>query len=1183
MNWLREPDTEPIPGYRLLEPLGTGGFGEVWKCVAPGGIHKAIKFVYGNLNSLDGDAQKAEQEHKALEQVKVVRHPFVLSMDRIEVVSGELLIVMELADKSLFDLMHECQQAGRPGIPREMLLGFLSDAAEGLDHLIERHNLQHLDVKPKNLFLIADRVKVADFGLVKHLERQSASGIMGGITPVYAAPETFANKISKHSDQYSLAIVYVELLTGRRPFAGKNIRQLAVQHMTEPPDLHMLPEADRAAVARALSKEPDDRFPSCSAFVRALGGGSLRADVTIGLGHHAIETPAPTNGRRPKTAADLDLGATVQNSARSRRATPPPVTASDAARFADLPDPHNTLSVSVSIRPEEGVLRPALLIGVGSFGRRALQQIRCRLVDRIGELAQVPCFRFVYLDADPETLRRAASGPPDAALMAEHVFHAPLQPVTAYRRRQLDHILEWLPREKLYSIPRSLKVEGSRALGRLAFADHYLRFMTRMRHEVQVATHPEAIRQSADQTGLLVRSKVPAVYVFASASGGTGGMLVDVGHAVRRALERFNIPDAPVTAFVFTGAPDDPSSPPEELANIFATLTELNHYADPDVAFAAQYGGPEGPQVEGRGLPFTAAYLLPMARRDADSFRDCVSHLAGYVAHDLTTPLGAGLEKLRKAPAPFGRTPFRGFGTFGVWFPRGLLLRSAARQLCVRFLKAWADGGAGETPPEADRVLKLILSDTRLTPAEVQPFIAAEATRLDGNPADVVRGWAAGLADEADAAGRQPNPAAWAPAVWEQAREWVGVEPTTDADSPFRRGRLSRALDLGIKKALEAWENELTELLRPLEELSGPRLAASTAVVAELIAACTEATAAMEKQLDQLAETRRQARAEVQAALAAAQGIDGGVGFGLFGNRARRALRGVADKVRHYAEVRVREDLGTAATQFYRRLRTWFDEKARDLGLARTRLAELTRELEAHVILAASGVTTAPTLPTDVDDATQTTLQASNTMRVVLPYGEDRLDRSAAEMLEQLPPEERDRLELVLTRLVVEPRGGLAGASRGSMDLLHHLADPMIEQATAFLTNLLPGEDVTEVELSGEDAAELSVRLAGYVRAAEPLVGGPPEEERTFVMLPDSDAGHRYAEEVRKAVPAATVVPVRGPGTDLLFCREHGCLRTADLFKLLEPCWEAFHQAAANVELNPHSRFDVGGWMPLVE
>ncbi|HJZ55030.1 MAG TPA: hypothetical protein VKE74_08725, partial [Gemmataceae bacterium] len=92
MNWLREPDTEPLPGYRLLEPIGTGGFGEVWKCVAPGGILKAMKFVYGNLNSLDGDDVRAQQEKKALERVKEVRHPFVLSIEQIQEVGGELVI-----------------------------------------------------------------------------------------------------------------------------------------------------------------------------------------------------------------------------------------------------------------------------------------------------------------------------------------------------------------------------------------------------------------------------------------------------------------------------------------------------------------------------------------------------------------------------------------------------------------------------------------------------------------------------------------------------------------------------------------------------------------------------------------------------------------------------------------------------------------------------------------------------------------------------------------------------------------------------------------------------------------------------------------------------------------------------------------------------------------------------------
>src|SRR5688572_15314887 len=282
MNWLREPDSEPIPGYRLIEPIGTGGFGEVWKCIAPGGIHKAIKFVYGNLNSLDGDDVRAQQEKKALERVKEVRHPFVLSIEQIQEVGGELVIVMELADKNLHEVLVEYQQAGRPGIPREVLLGLLDDAAVGLDHLIERHNLQHLDVKPRNLFTVADRVKVADFGLVKQLERSSSSGLLGGVTPISAAPETFSNKISKHSDQYSLAVVYVELLTGLRPFTGKNIRQLALQHMTEEPDLSMLPETDRPVVGRALAKNPEDRFPSCTAFIRALAGGAKPGDGSGG-------------------------------------------------------------------------------------------------------------------------------------------------------------------------------------------------------------------------------------------------------------------------------------------------------------------------------------------------------------------------------------------------------------------------------------------------------------------------------------------------------------------------------------------------------------------------------------------------------------------------------------------------------------------------------------------------------------------------------------------------------------------------------------------------------------------------------------------------------------------------------------------------------------------------------------
>src|SRR5262249_47760306 len=101
--------TEPIPGYKLIERLGRGGFGEVWKCEAPGGLHKAIKFVFGELDDPKEKSGAADQEFKALNRVKTVRHPFILSLERVDVIQGQLIIVMELADRSLQDRYRECQ------------------------------------------------------------------------------------------------------------------------------------------------------------------------------------------------------------------------------------------------------------------------------------------------------------------------------------------------------------------------------------------------------------------------------------------------------------------------------------------------------------------------------------------------------------------------------------------------------------------------------------------------------------------------------------------------------------------------------------------------------------------------------------------------------------------------------------------------------------------------------------------------------------------------------------------------------------------------------------------------------------------------------------------------------------------------------------------------------------------
>ncbi len=274
--FLLAANQEPTPGYRLIEPLGRGGFGEVWKCEAPGGLLKAVKFVPAGLPFEEGAAAD-EEELRAIHNVKAIRHPFLLSLDRVEQVEGGLLIVMELADCNLDQLTRQEQQAGRPGLPRERLIAYLSEAAEALDLMNSRHDLLHLDVKPQNLFLVSDHVKVGDFGLVSSVGvGQPSAPRFGCFTPLYAAPELFLGSVSRAADQYSLAVVYQHLLTGTTPFTGRNSRQLMMQHVQGTPDLGALPLSDRPHVARALAKAPPDRFPSCSAFVDALLASAAR-------------------------------------------------------------------------------------------------------------------------------------------------------------------------------------------------------------------------------------------------------------------------------------------------------------------------------------------------------------------------------------------------------------------------------------------------------------------------------------------------------------------------------------------------------------------------------------------------------------------------------------------------------------------------------------------------------------------------------------------------------------------------------------------------------------------------------------------------------------------------------------------------------------------------------------------
>src|SRR5262249_31016483 len=152
------------------------------------------------------------------------------------------------------------------------------------------------------------------------------------------------------------------------------------------------------------------------------------------------------------------------------------------------PDEISELGLTAAL-PQTGTLRPTLVVGLGGLGRRALMELRCRLLDRFGDLAKLPLLRFLYVDSDKDALLQAQRGAPEIMLSAGEISPLPLQSMAHSRRRQLDQLGEWLPREKLYALPRSLQTLGSRALGRLAFSDNYLRLFTRLKRDLATACH----------------------------------------------------------------------------------------------------------------------------------------------------------------------------------------------------------------------------------------------------------------------------------------------------------------------------------------------------------------------------------------------------------------------------------------------------------------------------------------------------------------------------------------------------------------------------------------------------------------------------------------------------------------------------------------------------------------------
>ncbi|MBO0697202.1 MAG: protein kinase [Zavarzinella sp.] len=1110
MEQILRPNNEPIPGYRLLQRLGRGGYGEVWKVEAPGGMHKAIKFVFGNLDAAGDDGKAAEQEYKSLNRVKTIRHPFLLSLERMEVIEGQLVIVMELADKNLADRYIECVNSGLPGIPRQELLGYMDEAAEALDLMNLHHQIQHLDIKPQNLFLVHQHIKVADFGLAKDMEGAKAV-LTGGMTPTYAPPETFEGWISRQSDQYSLAIVFMEMLTGKRPFNGASTRQLILQHLSAIPELSPLQSPDREAVARALAKNPEDRFPTCKDLVRALRETPAGAVTPYPRVDTPSTKPGPPAGDTsvPRKAA-TDKVTPEPRATESRKALPALVTRGSrvvvqptraAARSPTPTAEASTPKPSVE-RTGDGVLFPALIIGVGGTALAVLTALRRLLLDRFRR-PTLPHLRWMFVDTDETAAASAVSPNNPAALSQDEVLLTRLKRPTHYLTRDgLPSVESWLPAGELYRMPRTASTDGVRGFGRLALCDHYQVVCQRIRAALEPFLRPDAVEETQRLTSLALRSTLPRVYVVTSLSGGTGsGMFLDLTYLVRREMSRMGFGDPHVVGLL--GVPPYTADGREArgIANARAALMELNHYGRPGSPYKAQFDTRE-PAVVDETPAFRRCSLIRLhARSDrTEQAADVAAHLALI---DLLTPIG---RVAHPDDGPQRASPLTLVGVRRLSWPRTQVLRTAGWMLARQMVQSWV--AKNELPAGAvSGAIEAQWNDRDLGHAALSNALETHLeNRLGGPPEKRIT---AALS----AAGRDANGDGTA-AVKDgflRLLEFLGKPAPGESDQP---GEVARVMTEKVKELATQADSKLTAIILSLMEQPGLRLCAAEEAIEVLRSRLQNVLSGAEHHAAIAQEYAVRDFLPVQPYLTASSGAQTSRSANATAQREGTSL------LRQWALSQVQAQLARACAKVYRIVVDNLPEYIQELKAIQTQLGVYSRQLE---------------------EAPPPTSRKAGVTRAVFPDEAESVGEAATRLINALGDKDRKEFESGLQARIRHECRGVAYACSRPREIGPTFINLLVDQAIKFLERrvpYMPAAAALEIQCAGEEAYEEQIRE--LVTSATPAPLGPepaPAPTMTVIAMPEDESSDRLCDTLHRFFPGLSFQKTKTPD-DIIILQE---------------------------------------------
>jgi serine/threonine-protein kinase len=331
-------------GYTIVRLLGSGGMGEVYLARHPRLPRQdALKVLRPEVSA---DGEYRERFNREADIVATLWHPHIVGVHDRGEFGSQLWISMDYVDGT--DAGRLLRERYPDGMPAAEVAEIIAAVADALDYAHQR-NLLHRDVKPANVLVAREdqRILLADFGIARWADDTSgltATNMTVG-TVSYAAPEQLmGGQLDGRADQYALAATAFHLLTGSPPFQHTNPAVVISQHLNASPPAIGDHRPDLAALdpvmAKALAKNPDDRFERCADFARALGhriGGdqpdATRLSPVAGAAPKARRSPLRPGVVIPGVLAILLVAAIgfallELNRADDERAAPPARTTS---------------------------------------------------------------------------------------------------------------------------------------------------------------------------------------------------------------------------------------------------------------------------------------------------------------------------------------------------------------------------------------------------------------------------------------------------------------------------------------------------------------------------------------------------------------------------------------------------------------------------------------------------------------------------------------------------------------------------------------------------------------------------------------------------------------------------------------------------------------------------------------